>query len=224
MLIWIVVCAVALVVILYAEARGKTMPSEARSPFATRVNAVAKPIASASFVAAAVMAGAQQSRGGQALLIALVWSFLGDILLIPRSRTAFAFGMAAFAMAHLGYAFFFDMRGVDWLWVVLGGVAAGAAGAAFFIRLRPSIRKKAPTLLTPVGAYVAVITVMVAFAIGTVALSWNPLPLVGALAFWLSDLTVALVRFTDAGLAWRRIGLPLYYAAQFTFIAMLPGA
>lgn len=209
--VWIVVCAVALVAHLYAEYRGIKalwLPT--------------KPIASASFVAAALMLGAQHTVAGQALLIALVWSFIGDVLLMVRkSKIAFALGIGAFAMAHIGYAFLFHLRGVDWTWVIIGGVIAGGLGLVFFNWLRPQIERRARELTLPVAGYIGVISIMVALAIGSVGLSFAIVPLAAALTFWASDLTVAMVRFAGGGPRWRVVGLPLYYLAQFLFVATL---
>lgn len=225
MWVWVLVCAGALAVLLYFEARAKAPEAPPRAAArAARVNAVLKPVASASFIAAAVLCGATASRGGQALLIALVWSALGDVLLIARARLAFLFGMAAFAMAHVAYAMLFKLRGLDAVGVAVGAIVAGAVGLALYRWLRPHLARRAPGLAVPVAGYIVVISLMVAFAVGTVAEAWDPLPLAGAITFWLSDLTVALVRFADARHVYRIVGLPLYYAAQFLFVAMLPGA
>lgn len=208
---WIALCAVALIAHLYAEYRGIKalwLPT--------------KPIASASFIGAAVTLGATETVPGQALLLALVWSFIGDVLLMFRtSKVAFGLGIAAFAMAHIGYAFVFNLRGLDWTWVLIGGLVAGGAGAVFFNWLRPHIERKARGLVLPVAGYIVIITIMVAFAIGSVAYAFAWLPLAAALCFWGSDLTVAMVRFAGGGPRWRLIGLPLYYLAQMLFVATL---
>ncbi|MCC6620557.1 MAG: lysoplasmalogenase [Deltaproteobacteria bacterium] len=213
MWIGLALCALALVVLFLAEARQ-------RAPIA----AAAKVVASASFLLAALIEGAADTLGGQALLIALVWSALGDLLLIPRdNRVTFLFGMVAFAIAHVGYAFVFHLRGVDALGVGLGAAIAGAAGLAFFLWLRPHVRQRAPGMIAPVLGYLAVITLMVSMGAGAFArapdAAW--LGLVAAVVFWLSDVTVAMVRFAGGRRLWRLVGLPLYYAAQFLFVATL---
>jgi uncharacterized membrane protein YhhN len=71
----------------------------------------------------------------------------------------------------------------------------------------------------PVHAYIAVITVMLALAVGTAAAGSPTLILVGALAFYLSDLSVANDRFVRPGFLNRLWGLPLYYAAQLCLAA-----
>ena len=66
----------------------------------------------------------------------------------------------------------------------------------------------------PVVAYVIVITAMVAAAVGTALRTEAWLLLVGAAAFYLSDLSVARDRFVASGFGNRLWGLPLYFFAQ----------
>jgi uncharacterized membrane protein YhhN len=100
----------------------------------------------------------------------------------------------------------------------------------------------------PVVAYIAVITAMVAAAAGAVAGALNgpsilvvaahtsgtPFPgwlwptavMTAAVAFYLSDVSVARDRFVAPGFGNRIWGLPLYYAAQLLFAlstGWLPG-
>jgi len=77
---------------------------------------------------------------------------------------------------------------------------------------------KAPDKLKrAVVAYIVVITAMVALGVGTVAAGNDPLLLIAAVVFYLSDLCVARERFVQSGFVNRAIGLPLYYGAQLTF-------
>lgn len=66
----------------------------------------------------------------------------------------------------------------------------------------------------PVVAYVLVITTMVALAAGAASEHRSWALLVGAVAFYLSDLSVARDRFVAPGFANRVWGLPLYFFAQ----------
>ena len=65
-----------------------------------------------------------------------------------------------------------------------------------------------------VALYASVISIMLAFAVGTVVARFDPRILAGALLFYLSDLLVARQRFVAPGLVNRVVGLPLYYAGQ----------
>src|SRR5260370_30008726 len=62
-----------------------------------------KPLASAAFVALALSAGATATAYGRWVLVALVLSWLGDVLLIPRSTVTFRLGLASFLVGHLAF-------------------------------------------------------------------------------------------------------------------------
>lgn len=167
---------------------------------------IAKPAASLGFIVAAVGAGALASSYGRIALGGLVLCLLGDVLLIPVTRVAFLGGLASFLAGHLAFALAFLQRGVA-LPVVLGALAAIALPAFLIWRwLSPHVG--AP-MRAPVVAYIVVIATMVACAVGTL----RALPIVGAVAFFVSDLAVARDRFVAPGFTNRAWGLPLYYAA-----------
>ena len=63
-------------------------------------------------------------------------------------------------------------------------------------------------------AYMVVITIMVALAGGTVAAHGRPLLLLGAIVFWLSDVSVATDRFAGGTFTNRVWGLSFYYGGQ----------
>ena len=173
-----------------------------------------KPLASTGFIGAAVAAGALNDPYGRAILVALGLSWLGDVLLIPRTRSAFRLGLLSFLLAHVVFVVAFALRGLAPVW---GAVALAAAGSiAVFIErwLRPHLDR---TMLWPVRAYILVITVMVAAAAGAHG-QGAPATLLGAaLIFWMSDLVVARQRFVAPGFINRLVGLPLYYGAQLLF-------
>lgn len=138
-------------------------------------------------------------------------SLVGDVLLIPKTRGSFLLGLVAFLLGHVAYAAAFVERGVS-KGAVGGALLALAVPVAFVARwLLPSVEAK---MKVPVIAYMTVITLMVAFSIGTVAAHGNALLVVGAVAFYLSDLAVARERFVAPGFVNRLWGLPLYYGAQ----------
>ncbi|MEW6270427.1 MAG: lysoplasmalogenase family protein, partial [Thermodesulfobacteriota bacterium] len=93
MLPWLLLTLVATALLLFAEARGSTAGRW-----------LCKPLASAGFVATALAAGAWQTAYGRLVLLALVLSWWGDVLLIPRARAAFAAGIASFLAGHLAFA------------------------------------------------------------------------------------------------------------------------
>lgn len=176
-----------------------------------RAEWVVKPLASTCFVAAALTAGALDSRFGTILVIGLALAWWGDVLLIPASKTAFLAGLVAFLLGHLGYAIAFAVRGIDPVATAGACVVVGALAIPVGRWLLPSVE---PAMKVPVLAYMTVISAMVALAIGTVRAHGNPWVAVGAIAFYASDLAVAREKFVAPGWRNRLWGLPLYYGAQ----------
>lgn len=167
---------------------------------------IAKPLASLGFVLAAVANEAFATRYGVLVFVALVLSFAGDVLLIPK-RTFLA-GLGAFLLAHVAFAAAFVERGFD-------RRASGAAFIALVVVAAIVHRWLSPHLPSkfrlPVLAYIAAIVVMASLALG-VRDSW--FVRAGAVAFFLSDLSVARDQFVSKSFTNKAWGLPLYYAAQ----------
>lgn len=176
----------------------------------------AKPLASAAFVAAAATAPGATTLYGALMLGGFVLSFAGDVLLISRERTAFMAGLGAFLVAHLSFAAAFVTRGIE-LPPFLAALAMLLIAATFV--WRNLVARLSRSMLLPVAAYIAAIVLMCAAAVGTWRHGWL-VPL-GAIAFVLSDLSVARDRFVAPGFVNRAWGLPLYYAAQLLLAASL---
>ena len=195
----ILVSAGALVALLVAERRQAEW------------GRIAKMVASTGFVGVAVASGAVESGYGRWVLVALGLSWLGDLLLTFASRRAFLAGLGVFLAAHISYLEAFVVRGIAWM--------AAAAAAAVALMVAGGVwRWLAPHLddvmRRPVAGYVVVISAMVAVAVGTTAHDLDLRILIGAVAFFVSDLAVARNRFVAAGFVNRAWGLPLYYLAQ----------
>lgn len=176
--------------------------------------AVSKPIASTAFIAVAVLNGAWETAYGQAVVVALVFSWFGDIFLLSKDRKMFLGGLVAFLIGHVGFGVAFLLNGVIWLWVTVAIVPLLGIFMAIRRWLLPQVEQK---MKTPVMAYMVVITAMVALAAGVVGLTAEPLYLVAATMFFVSDLAVARDRFIAPGFQNRAWGLPLYYGAQILF-------
>ncbi|MFO0549051.1 MAG: lysoplasmalogenase [Polyangiaceae bacterium] len=182
---------------------------------------VLKPLAAATFVMAAT-SGAPWSGGARFVLwVGLVLAAVGDVLLIPKSKRAFLGGLVAFLLGHVAYAAAFAVMGVA-VGVTIGVFAVAAAAAVFVLRwLAPHVEGP---MRGPVRAYIAVITAMVALAAGAAAASGDLRILVGAVMFYLSDLSVARDRFVRRGFVNRLWGLPLYFFAQLVLAAVARSA
>jgi uncharacterized membrane protein YhhN len=177
---------------------------------------IAKPLASSGFVAAALGAGALGGGYGRAVLVALAFSWIGDVLLIPKSQRFFLAGLVAFLLGHLAFGAAFLVRGVAVSWAAAALVGLVPAALLVGRWLLPSVPD---SMRVPVLVYMAGITLMVALAAGTVGAQGRPLILAAAVAFFVSDLSVARDAFVAPGLVNRLWGLPLYYGAQLLFAA-----
>ncbi|NNF87904.1 MAG: hypothetical protein HKM97_05225, partial [Acidimicrobiia bacterium] len=101
MVVWAaVVTVLGLAALLASERTGST------------ARLVAKPVASAGFIAVAVAAGALDTGFGRWMLAALVLSALGDVFLLGSSEARFLGGLGSFLTAHLVYGIAFLVRGV----------------------------------------------------------------------------------------------------------------
>ena len=188
----IVICVAAVAALLVAERRN----SQVGKWFT-------KPVASAAFIAVAVISGALDSDYGRLILLGLGLCLLGDVLLIPEGRLAvFRAGVFAFLAGHVVFA-------AAVLVLVLSGVWRWLSP-----RLPVDMRR-------PVQAYFLVIGVMTALACAVSGAGGPPIIAAGAIAFTASDIAVARDRFVHQEFANRAWGLPLYYLAQ-VLLALSP--
>lgn len=174
---------------------------------------VSKPAASLGFIATAIAAGAHLHRCGQVLLVALILSWFGDLFLIFSGRREFLAGLTAFLLAHIAFCVAFLCRGITPVGVLVAAVPVALAVVPVGRWLLPQVPAG---LRVPVVAYIVVIGAMVVLS-GGVAASGRPIVVVAAMAFFLSDLSVARDRFVSSAFVNRLWGLPLYYAAQLLF-------
>jgi len=163
---------------------------------AKRVEYVAKPAALAALVTYAATGPAASPW----LLAALVLSLCGDVaLMLPADF--FVVGLAAFLLAHVAYIIDFEATVTAralWLAIVLA-VASPLA--------RRIIRGVGDaSLRVPVGAYMVVISLMVASA----AASGSVLAAAGAVLFFSSDAVIAWNRFVRP-FAWAQLVIMVIY-------------
>ncbi len=182
---------------------------------------ISKPIASGGFLGTAWMAGGWQSLYGQCVLLALGFCWLGDVLLIPvGNRRVFRAGIASFLLGHMAFAVGFVVRGSD---PVHGAAALGLTALPAAVVVRWLYRRLPPDMRVPVVAYIAVISAMVALAAATHIRQSASLLLLGAVLFYLSDLSVARDRFIAPSFCNRLWGLPAYYGAQLLLASTAGG-
>lgn len=182
---------------------------------------LSKPLASAGFIATALFAGALESPYGQWILAGLALSMLGDVLLIGRSRKAFMAGLVAFLLGHVAYVVAFLVLGVKPLAAIIAMIMLTAFCLWLARRYLPAIDAG---MRRPVIAYAAVISLMLALAVGVVADTGPWIILAGAALFYVSDLSVARDRLIQAGFINRAWGLPAYYIGQLLLAASVSWA
>lgn len=182
------------------------------------IAAVAKLVASSSFVLMAFNGRAPGSRYGTLILAGLVCSWFGDAFLIGKSQHWFLLGLSSFLLAHIAYIAAFTTIGVDRRRILVAAVPVAAIGAVVLLWLQPHLP---PGLAWPVRLYTAVISLMIVAAFGTLGTGATRLIVAGACLFYLSDLSVAALRFTDPPFPTYVAGLPLYYAAQICLAASI---
>lgn len=196
----IALTTVSLTALLLAEWRG-----------VKGVEVVAKPLASLGFLLAAYNQGALGSGYGRAIFAGLCLSMVGDVLLMSQAQGMFLGGLGAFLLGHVAYATAFVVRGVG-LSVSLAAAALLAIPASLVGRwLWPHTPSE---MRGPVLGYIVVISAMVALSLGTFSKLGGAAVLLGAVMFYLSDLSVARDRFVKREFLNRLWGLPMYYAAQ----------
>ncbi len=194
----------------------------------------AKGAASTGFIATALAAGATDTSFGVWVLVALCLGWVGDIALVSAQRTWFLLGLGSFLLSHLAYIGAFATVRPNALVALLVAAALLVPAGLVARWLWPHL---AGDMRGPVLAYIAVITAMVAAAAGSVTGTgpalpavavltsgqptarwvWQTAVVVAAVAFYLSDVSVARDRFVAPGFDNRIWGLPLYYAAQLLF-------
>lgn len=188
------------------------------------IGAVLKGATSAAFVVFGVTIGALDAGpAGIAVFVGLVLSAVGDIALIGKERRPFLIGLGAFLLAHVAYIVAFLLLGV----APAATLGALAVLAVFGLGIWRWLSDGASLMARPVQAYITIISVMVATAVGAFVAS--PASQVGvragllgaALLFFLSDLMVARERFVASDLSNRLAGLPLYYLAQLLFAGFI---
>lgn len=202
---YVIVTAVAVLVMNVAEAHGHRLGVW-----------LSKPIAATAFVVAALSQGVPETGYGRWVVVALALSWWGDVLLIPKSQRVFLAGILAFLSAHLAYGVAFAVRGLSLGWTL----AAAAALALPAIGLGKYFVARAPAQLKgAVFAYVGVLSGMVALALGAYGRGGDARIPIAAIAFYFSDVSVALNRFVKPSPFHRAWGTPLYFGAQLVFAA-----
>jgi len=167
--------------------------------------------ASTAFVTVAILSGASRSAYGRVVLVALVFSWFGDMFLLGEAPHLFLAGLASFLLGHIAYVIAFSIHGLSRKWSIYTLVPIAVISVLVSAWLTPYIPED---MLVPVRTYTVVISLMVIMAFGTRGAGGSLLIPVGATLFYFSDLSVAAGQFVEPAFPNYVWGLPFYYTGQ----------
>jgi uncharacterized membrane protein YhhN len=170
---------------------------------------ITKIAASTSFLLLGAF-GVGSSNYGNFVVAALAFSWIGDVLLVSRTKTALIAGIGAFLIAHLAYTAAFSTMSLNAWGFAAGLIAWSLVAVLLILWLWPRLDEH---YRMAVAVYSVAIVLMVSFA----AAMLSPLIAVAACMFAVSDISVARDRFIDHSVSNKIWGIPLYYLAQVLF-------
>ncbi len=182
-----------------------------------RLEYVAKPATMVPLIAAAFTIDAVDSSMRTWFVVALVLSLAGDVFLMLPNEDLFVAGLGSFLLGHIAYVVGLADGGVTTTGLVIGAVLTLTALGAIGPTLISGARDTDSRLTVPVFAYIAVISVMVTFAIG----SGVALAIVGALLFYVSDFCIGWSRFVSEFPHHRIAVITTYHLAQIALVMSL---
>ena len=174
------------------------------------VEYVCKPLTIALLMGVAATVDVDNGAVRGWFLAALTLSMLGDVwLMVPRDL--FVPGLVSFLLAHIAFIVGLWVDGVSLLGLAIGLALAALAATVVGGRVIRGVRAgDDPAMAVPVSAYMAVISLMVASAVGTE----KPFAIGGAALFFCSDALIAWERFVHPR-RWHRLAIIVtYHLAQ----------
>lgn len=178
---------------------------------------VCKPLTMVVLIAATLALDVDDPTVRTWFLVALVLCLLGDVfLMLPQDL--FVFGLGSFLLGHVAYIVGMHVDGVDGGRLLLGIVLVLAALSVIGTKVLRGVRAGTePELTGPVVAYMSVISVMVASAIGT----GHVAAVLGASSFYASDALIAWNRFLHETRHARLVIMVTYHLAQLGIVLSL---
>ena len=176
-----------------------------------------KTVLSALFIAAAWVQPHPLQAYAVFVVMGLICCLAGDVFLALPQEKMFRFGLVSFLIGHVFYGIAFilvsDLNRLTWIGFVLILICGGGV----YRWLKPHLG----SMKVPVICYIIVISAMLCGAwsilgMPRLALSGRLLVFAGAVSFYVSDILVARDRFLKSEFFNRLVGLPLYYAGQFS--------
>ena len=179
---------------------------------------VAKPLTMVALLAVALAIEPHSDAVRWCFVVALVCSLAGDVfLMLPKDL--FVAGLASFLLGHVAYVVGMLIDGVAPVRFVVGVLIVLVVLAFLGTIILRNVRQKEPKLAGPVVAYMAVISAMVASAIGTGR--W--FAILGACLFYASDALIAWTRFVGDVDRSRLLIMVTYHLGQIGLVLSLAG-
>ncbi len=177
----------------------------------------AKTLLSSLFILAILVQPHAITHYYQFLLAGLLLCLVGDVCLAFHQEKMFLLGLISFLLGHIFYIFGFFHVAHPGAWTWGGSIIVFCISSRIYFWLKPHLG----AMKKPVLIYCIVITVMLSGAWSVLdnsrlTLSGRLMVFIGALLFYISDVFVARDRFLKKDFFNRLVGLPLYYAGQFT--------
>jgi len=184
-----------------------------------RAELVLKPLTMVVLIGAALsMTDTEPAVARWWVVAALVMSLAGDVFLMLEERF-FVPGLGSFLVAHLLYIVAFLTMGIDGTPFVLGAAAVAVAIRLIGVKLVQGAAEQDRTLALAVTAYILVISLMVAFAVGTTR--WWVI--IGAVLFYVSDACIGWSRFVGEFPQHRLAIITTYHLGQVALVLGLLG-
>ena len=177
---------------------------------------ILKMTAATGFIGAALSLGASRWTYGRIMLAGLALSWCGDLALSYSGDAAFLTGLVSFLLAHVMYCIAFVWRGVKWTWALAALVPVAIAAGGVLTWLLPYVSGE---MRVPVLVYTAVIGLMVVLAFGARGAGGPVTIVIGAVLFYLSDISVASGQFVKPDFPNYLWGLPFYFIGQLFLAA-----
>ena len=204
--IWAATCGLGLILSLVGEYRSNI-----------GLSGVGKLVAASSYIGAALSLGVLDIDYGRVVLVAMVFCWIGDLLLVSNNKQfLFLAGLVSFLLGHLAYIGAFAVRGISIPALAIAVVVLAVVAWRVLAWLNPFLDQR---MRIPVWLYIATITAMMAMAVSTFSAHVGLVLLMGAGLFVFSDLTVARNRFVAPGFVNRAWGQPTYFSAQLLLAA-----
>ena len=160
--------------------------------------------------------------------IGLLFSLLGDVLLLIPQGCMFIPGLVAFLFTHICYLFGFQeqlLNPTAWSLILIGAIMLSSV--RLLRRIVSAMRTRDEhRLITPVVFYGLVISLMLAVAMSTLSdRAWKAgaafLVSAGAFLFWISDLMLAWNKFVSPLKSGHVASILAYHLGQIGLIAGL---